>query len=81
MILERIFFYVVAIALFVIIFLKMMRKNNITYLTSLISQAIGIFISFICLIFDIRMNIFFKALIYIISLALPIVILVLEKKE
>lgn len=81
MILERIFFYVVAIALVVIIFLKMMRKNDITYLISLILQGIGIFISFICLIFDINMNIFAKAIIYIISMAVPILLLICEKKK
>lgn len=40
MIFEKIFFYVVAIALAVIIFLKMMRKNDIAYLISLILQAL-----------------------------------------
>ena len=40
MIIEKIFFYIVAIALFVIIFLQMMRKNEITYLVSLILQAV-----------------------------------------
>ena len=49
-IVERMFFYIVAIALFVIFFLKMMRKNNIIYLISLGLQAIGIIISFLGLI-------------------------------
>ncbi len=81
MIFERVFFYVVAIALFVIIFLKMMRKNEITYLVSLIMQAIGILISFIGLIFDLKINIFLKAIVYIISIGLPVAILVCESKK
>lgn len=81
MIFEKIFFYIVAIALFVIIFLKMMRKNDITYLVSLILQALGIFISFIGLIFSIEINIFVKIIIYLISMALPIAILICERKN
>lgn len=81
MMIEKIFFYVVAIALFVIIFLKMMRKNDITYLVSLILQAIGIFISFICLILNVDMNLFIKVIVYLISMAVPAVILVLETKK
>lgn len=73
---EKIFFYVVAIALFVIIFLKMMRKNETTYLVSLVLQAIGILISLIGLIFTLKINIFLKAIIYIISIGLPVAILV-----
>ena len=78
---EKIFFYVVTIALFVVIFLKMMRKNDITYLVSLILQAVGIFISFICLIVNIDMNLFIKVIVYLISIAIPIVVLVLERKK
>lgn len=78
---EKIFFYVVAIALFVIIFFKMMRKNEITYLVSLVLQAIGILISLIGLIFTLQINIFLKAIIYIISIGLPIAILVCESKK
>lgn len=78
---EKIFFYVIAIALFVIIFLKMMRKNEITYLVSLVLQAIGILISLVGLIFTLQINIFLKAVIYIISIGLPIAILVCESKK
>ena len=81
MIFERIFFYVVAIALVVITFMKLMKKNDITYLISLILQALGVAISFICLIFSINMNLFIKIIIYIISVAIPIVLLICENKN
>ncbi len=81
MIFEKIFFYVVAIALFVIMLLKMMRKNDITYLVSLSIQSLGIFISFICLVANINMNLICKVLVYLISLIAPIVILILERKN
>ena len=74
----KIFFYVISIALFVIMFMKMMRKNEGIYLTSLILQAIGIAINFIGLIFRIELNIFFILLTYLISVIIPIFILVCE---
>lgn len=76
--LEKIFFYVISIALFVIIFLKMMRKNNIVYLSSLIIQALGITINFICLILKIKINLVLTLLTYIMSVIIPIFILVCE---
>lgn len=81
MIFEKVFFYVVAVAFAVIIFLKLMKKSDITYLISLILQTLGIFISLIGLIFNLNINIFLKAIIYILSIGLPIVLLICEKKN
>ena len=67
--------------LFVNIFLKIMRKKDIIYFISLILQTIGILISFIYLIINIEMNILLKAIIYIISIGIPVIILILEKKN
>ena len=76
----KIFFYVIAIALFVIMFIKMMRKNEAIYLSSLILQAIGILINFISLIFKLELNIFFIILTYLISVIIPIFIIGCEYK-
>lgn len=81
MIFEKILFYIIAITLFVNIFLKIMRKKDIIYFVSLILQTIGILISFIYLIINIEMNILLKAIIYIISIGIPVIILILEKKN
>lgn len=81
MIFEKIFFYIVAIALFVIIFLQMMRKKDNTYLASLILQGIGILVSLICLIANVNINLIIKIIIYIIAIIIPIMLLVLEKKN
>lgn len=81
MIFEKILFYIIAITLFVNIFLKIMRKKDIIYFISLILQTIGILISFIYLIINIEMNILLKAIIYIISIGIPVIILILEKKN
>lgn len=74
----KILFFVVSIALFVIMFFKMMRKNEITYLTSIILQAVGMAINFIGLIFKINLNLFFILITYLMSVILPIFILICE---
>lgn len=78
MIFGKIFFYVISITLFVLMFLKMMRKNDVITLTSLILQAIGIGINFISLILKIELNLFFVLLTYLISVIIPIFIIVCE---
>lgn len=74
----EIFFLIIAIAFFVIIFLKVMKKNNFIDLALLILQAIGIVIHFISLIFKMKLNLFFTLLTYLISVVLPIFIIVCE---
>lgn len=74
----EIFFLIIAIAFFVIIFLKVMKKNNFIDLTLLILQAIGILIHFMGLILKIKLNVFFMILTYLISVALPIFFIVCE---
>ena len=76
----KILFYIIAIALFVIMFIKMMRKNEAIYLSSLILQAIGILINFVSLIFKFELNIFFIILTYLISVIIPIFIIGCEYK-
>ena len=74
----EIFFLILAIALFVIMLMRMMRKNGVVYLASLVLQAIGIVIHFMSLIFKIKLNLFFILLTYLISVILPIFIIVCE---
>lgn len=74
----KIFFYIISIALFTIMFIKLMRKNDTLYLSSLILQAIGIIINFISLLAKVELNLFFIILTYLISIILPIFILVCE---
>lgn len=78
MILEKIFFYVISIALFVIMFFRMMKKNDGITLISLILQAIGVGINFISLIFRIKLNLFLVLLTYLMSVIIPILIIVCE---
>lgn len=76
--LGKILFYVVAIALFVIMFFKIMRKNEILYLISLILQAVGITANFIFLISGSKSNIIVNTLTILLSLVIPVFILICE---
>lgn len=81
MIVEQLIFTVIAFALFVIMFFKMIKNNDTTYVAILVLQALGIAINFIGVIFIIKINLFFKILMYIFSIILPILVLVLEKRN
>lgn len=77
----EIFFYVLSIALFVIMFIKIMVKNDIINFTTLILQAIGILIRIIALIFKIELNWFFEILTWLVSVVVPLLLTVLEYKK
>lgn len=78
MIIEKIFFNLIAIALFTIIFMKLIRKNDTSYIMILILEFIGIGINFIELISNLTLNWFFRILIYIFALVIPLLVLWLE---
>lgn len=78
MILEKIIFNLLAFALFTIIFMKMIRKNDTSYVYILGLQFLGLVINFIELFFNIKLNLFFKVIIYLLSVVMPIIILIVE---
>lgn len=80
MLIEKLIFNVLAFALFILIFFNMIRKNDTGYLIPLIIQAVGIAINFFELIFMIHLNLFFRIIMYLLSVILPIIILLLEKR-
>ena len=79
--LEKILFNVVAFALFVIIFFKMIKNNDMTYLIALSMEAIGIALNFIILIFTLEINWFIKLILYLLSIIIPIIVLYLEHRK
>ena len=79
MIIEKIIFGVLSIALFTIFFLKMVTKNNATYVYLLAIQFIGMIISFLELMFSIKLNIIIKIISYLLAVVIPIAILITEK--
>lgn len=79
--LEKILFNVVAFALFVIIFFKMIKNNDTTYLIILGMEAIGIAMNFIILIFGLSINCFVTLILYVLAIIIPILVLYLEYKK
>ena len=78
---EKIIISTICFLLFVYIFIfKLIKKNDTTYLIILIMQAIGILINFIQILFNTLNGIFFKLLIYVLCIIIPIIIFALEGK-
>lgn len=79
--LEQFIFITLSIFLFVIIFLKMIRKNDTSYVILLVLESIGIAIDFIVLSGNLKVSIFIKILVYLLSVILPAIIVLLEKRK
>ena len=77
---EKIIFSIIAFYLFIIMFFKMIRKNDTIYIYTLVMQALGIAVNFIEIIFSLNFNIYVKLLIYLISIIIPFVIIITEIK-
>lgn len=78
---EKLLFNLLAISLFVIIFFTMARKNNTTYISLLVIEAIGILINFLEINFNIFLGTYCKIIEYVFAVILPIVVLYLERKK
>lgn len=77
----KIIFTVVAFVLFVyILLLKMIRKNDTTYLIILGIQAIGILLNLIKISFDVLNGAFFTIILYLFCIIIPVLVFVLEAK-
>lgn len=79
--LEKIIFNVLAFALFTITVLKLIKKNDTSYIYILALEFVGILINFIELFFTIQLNWFLRSITYLFSIIIPIVILWIEKKK
>ena len=78
---EQFIFIMLSIILFVIIFFKMIKKNDTSYVPILAIEALGIGIDFIFLVTNHNMNIFVKFIIYSMSVIIPLIIIILEKNK
>lgn len=81
MIVEKIIFNLVAFTLFTIIFMKMIKKNDTIYVPILGLEFVGIVINFIELLSNVRFNMFFRIIMYILSVIIPIVVIFIENKN
>lgn len=75
---EKVLFNLLAFSLFIIIFFKIIRKNDSNYVISLVIEAIGIAISFIQIKLKVNENIFWGAIRYIFAIVIPLVIILIE---
>ncbi len=81
MIIEQIIFMVISFAIFVYMFFRMIRNNDTTYIAILVLEFIGIALNFAEALFKVKLNMLFVILKYILSIIIPIVVMILEKKN
>lgn len=62
-------------------FFKLIKKNDTNYIIFLVIQAIGIFINFIQIIFNVLNNSFWNVIVWLFSIIIPVLIIVLEYKN
>lgn len=79
--LENIIFSLLAFSLFIIVFFKIIKKDDTNYIILLILQGIGIAIIFFEIRLGIKANLFFRVLRYILSIILPMLVIFLEFKD
>ena len=77
---EQIIFTFISFAIFVLMFFRMIRNNDTTYVVILVLEAMGISLNFLEVLFDIKLNMIFVIIKYILAILLPILIIILEKK-
>ena len=74
-IVEQLIFNILAFALFVVIFLKIIIRNDASYVISLLIEALGIAINFIEIVKNESLPIFLKVIVYVLGILLPILII------
>lgn len=77
--LERIIFNILSFSLFIIIFFKIIRKNDTAYVVPLILEAIGIAIGLIEILIGRYLGTFIRVITYVFAIILPLVIILTEK--
>lgn len=81
MLIEKVGFNLLAVSLFIIIFFKMIARNDTSYVSFLVLEFIGIFIEFIEILKGTTFAIWLKCITYFIAIVLPLVIIMLEKNN
>lgn len=81
MIIEQLIFTIIALAIFVYMFFRMIKNNDTTYIVVLILEALGIFLNFVEVLFGKKLNALFVIIKYLLATLLPIGIIILEKQD
>ena len=76
---EKLIFNVLAFTLFILVFIRLIRKNDTSYVYLLILQFIGIAINFIELSIGESFGAIIKTIMYTLSIILPLFILWIEQ--
>ena len=78
---EQVIFITISIILFGMIFFRMIKKNDTGYVLILAIEALGIAIDFVAIVFSLNINFIIKCITYLMSIVLPVVVILLEKKN
>jgi len=78
---EQLIFAIIAFALFIYMFYKMIKENETSYVILLILQAFGILLNFIEIISKVQLNMIFAIIKYALAILLPVVIIAFEKNK
>ena len=78
--LEKVVFMLLAFSLFIIIFFKIIRKNDANYIIALVIEAIGITVSFVEIKLKIGENVFWGTVRYLFSIVMPLAIIIIEAR-
>ena len=81
MLIEQLIFAVIALALFIVIFMKMLKNNDTAYVSILILSFIGILIDLIEVIINSKLTLLLKIIKYILSIAIPVIVIAIEKRK
>ena len=76
---EQLIFAIIAFALFIIMFYKIIKKNDTSYIVIIVLQAIGIALNFFEVLSGVKLNWLFMIIKYIVAMLIPIAIIILEK--
>ena len=79
MLVEQLFFTILAFGLFVYIFFKMIQKNDTNYIYILVMQAIAIAINFVGVINNKQLSNFSIFIKYILGAIIPVLVIIAEK--
>ncbi len=77
---EKIAFNILAFAIFIITFGRFIKKNDTSYVYVLGIEFLGIAINFIELLASIHLNLFFRIIMYMLSIIIPVIIFLIEYK-
>lgn len=81
MLIERIIFNILAFVFFILMFLKMVKKNDTNYVAFLAIQALGITLSFLEVMNGVIQWSGIKLFSYIVSILLPVVVFYLDNRN